>query len=509
MADPDYDLVVIGAGSGGLSVAAGAAQLGRKVALIEAGLMGGDCLNYGCVPSKALLAAAKAAQVIRTADTFGISAREPEIDFVAVKRHVRSVIAAIEPNDSEERFRSLGAEVIRGHAHFSGPDTVEVGGRTLNARRHVVATGSTAAIPQIPGLEEVPYLTNETIFALDERPEHLIILGGGPVGVEMAQAHRRLGSRVTIIETGRILPKDDPDLAAVVAVALTSEGVTIREHSEAVRVEAKDGFTVHLADGSEVVGSHLLVAAGRTPSIDSLGLDAAGIDHDRQGIRVDRSLRTSNPRVYAIGDCRVIIDGGRSYDPRFTHAAGYEAGIVIRSALFRLPAKVDYRALPWVTYTDPELAHVGLTEAQARERHGDSVDVLRWTFEDNDRAQAERHTEGFAKVVAVKGKVVGASIVGRQAGELIQSWGLAITAKLPLRTIAGGITAYPTLTEVSKRAAGSAYTTRLFSPRTRALVGLLARLPNLRLALASRKAARSQRLSAASGDVIANMSRRC
>lgn len=466
-------MIVIGAGSGGLSVAAGAAQLGRRVALIEGHKMGGDCLNYGCVPSKALLAAARRAQVFRSSAAFGIAAAEPEVDFAAVKRHVREVIAAIEPNDSEERFRRLGCDVIRARARFTGPATVEADGRSLTAKHIVIATGSAPAVPPIPGLDAAPYLTNETIFDLEERPDHLLVIGGGPIGVEMAQAHRRLGCRVTLVTMDRILAKDDPELVEVVRRALVAEGVTLVEDA---RIERVDGTAITCTAASathRIEGSHLLVATGRASAVADLGLDAAKVAHDRRGIRVDRRLRSSNPRVFAIGDCRVIADGDRLDSPQFTHAAGYEAGIVIQNALFRVPAKVDYRALPWVTYTDPELAHVGLTAAAA----GPDAQVLRWPFHENDRAQAERHTEGLAQLVVRGGKVVGASIAGPHAGDMIHGWGIAIAAEVPLRKLAGTIVAYPTFAEAAKRAAGSAYTAQLFAPRTRRLVGLLSKLP--------------------------------
>ncbi|WP_114394948.1 dihydrolipoyl dehydrogenase family protein [Oleisolibacter albus] len=467
------DICVIGAGSGGLSVAAGTAQLGRPTVLIEKHRMGGDCLNTGCVPSKSLLAAAKAAQAVRGAGRFGIRTGEPQVDFAAVHAHVHGVIAAIEPNDSVERFTGLGVRVLQTSARFTAPDVVETAdGHRIRARRFVVATGSRAALPPIPGLDRVPVLTNETLFERTTAPAHLLIIGGGPIGLEMAQAHRRLGARVTVLERGTLLPKDDPELVDVVRGRLAAEGIDLRERVEILRVEpAAAGVAVLLKglDGEErVEGSDLLVAAGRRPNIEDLGLDAAGIAATPKGIAVDARLRTSNRRVFAIGD----VAGG----PQFTHVAGYHAGIVVRNALFRLPAKVDYSALPWVTYTDPELAHVGLTEAQARERFGD-VRVVRWPLHENDRAQAERETAGLAKVVLRRnGRILGASIVGAHAGELIQPWVLALASRLKIGAFTGLIAPYPTLGEVSKRAAGSFYTPSLFSDRTRRLVRWLAKL---------------------------------
>lgn len=470
----DVDLCVIGAGSGGLSVAAGAAQLGQKVVLIERAKMGGDCLNYGCVPSKSLIAAARAAAAIRGARRFGVTAGEPVVDYRALRDHIRGVIAEIAPNDSVERFTGLGVRVVHGEARFTGPDEVEAADTRIRARRFVIATGSSASVPPIPGLEAggVPYLTNETIFDLDQAPEHLIVIGGGPIGCELAQAHRRLGARVTVLEAAQLLPKDDPELVEFVRRRMRLDGVEIREGVRIARVEGTAGrLTVVLAaDGQDerIAGSHLLVAAGRRPNIAGLNLDAAGVRASPKGIEVDPRLRTTNRRIYAVGDV-----AGRY---QFTHMAGYHAGLVIRNALFRLPAKIDHSAVPWVTYTDPELGNVGLTETEARTAHGDAIRLARWSFHDNDRAQAEREAEGLIKVVADRrGRVLGAGIVGPNAGELLLPWSLAIAKRASLRDMAGLIAPYPTLSEVSKRAAGSFFTPRLFSPRTRRLVRFLQR----------------------------------
>ena len=464
------DICVIGAGSAGLSVAAGAAQMGARTVLIEAARMGGDCLNTGCVPSKALLAAAKAAANIRHAGRFGVQAGEPQVDFAAVNRHVHDVIAQIAPHDSVERFTGLGCTVIQARARFVDERTVEAGGQRIRARRFVIATGSRAAVPPIPGLADIPFFTNENIFENKALPEHLIVIGGGPIGCEMAQAHRRLGARVSVLDLATILPKDDPDLVAVVRQALRSGGITIEEGARILKVERCDGgVAVVVADGDgerEIVGSHLLVAAGRRPNVEELGLEAAGVLYSPKGIEVDQRLRTSNRRIFAAGD----VAGGY----QFTHLAGYHAGIVLRNALFRLPAKVDVGALPWVTYTDPELAHVGLTEAQARTEGRDDVRVLTSTFAENDRARTERATEGLIKVVVSKrGQVLGASIVGPHAGELILPWVLAVGQRMMIGTLAGVIAPYPTLSEISKRAAGSYYTPVLFGRRTRTLVRML------------------------------------
>jgi len=469
------DLCVIGAGSGGLTVAAGASQLGWKTVLVEHRRMGGDCLNFGCVPSKALLAAAKRAAAARENAAFGLDGAGPRVDFGAVMDHVHRVIAAIEPNDSEARFEGLGVRVVRAFGRFTGPDTVEAGHVAIAARRIVIATGSSPATPPIPGLDAAPFFTNETIFENRTLPEHLIVIGGGPIGIEMAQAHRLLGARVTVLEVApRAMAKDDPELVTLLVERLTAEGIALRAGVRILRVEqAGAGIAVVLAgEGREerLTGSHLLVAAGRRVNLAGLDVEKAGIAlGPKGGLVVDRRLRTTNRRIYAVGDAA----GG----PQFTHVANYHAGIAIRNLVFRLPAKVDYKALPWVTYTDPELAQVGMTEAEARERHGGDLTVLRWPFHDNDRAQAERETQGLVKALTRRnGRILGASILGAHAGELIQAWGLAIGAGLKIGALATAIAPYPTLGEASKRAAGSFYTPKLFGERTRRLVRLLKRL---------------------------------
>ena len=466
------DLCVIGAGSGGLSVAAGAVQMGASVVLVEGHKMGGDCLNYGCVPSKALIAAAKAAHAHRSSGPLGVAAHEPEIDYAAAMEHVQSVIRGIEPHDSVERFEGLGVTVIQDYARFTDDRTVEAGGHTIRPRRFVIATGSSPVILPIPGLDETPYLTNETLWDLRELPAKLIIIGGGPIGLEMAQAHRRLGSDVVVLEAFKAMGKDDPEVAAVALEKLRGEGIDIREGAKAEAVSGTEGaITVTLEGGERIEGSHLLLAVGRKANTEKLDLGKAGIDHDRRGITVTKGLRSvSNSRVYAIGD----VAGGL----QFTHVAGYQAGLVIRSALFRLPVKNRTDHIPWVTYTDPEVAHVGLTEAQAREEHGDRVEIARFDMAENDRARAELKTDGFAKaVIGKRGKILGCSIVGASAGELIQPWALAVSKGLKVGDMAGHVAAYPTLGEVSKRAAGAYFTPRLFeSDRVKWIVRLLARL---------------------------------
>lgn len=470
----EADICVIGGGSGGLSVAAGASQMGATAVLIEKGPMGGDCLNFGCVPSKALLAAGHAAETQRQSAPFGIAAVTPSVDWKQVNAHVKGVIAQIEPHDSVERFEGLGVTVIKEHGRFTGPREVQAGDTLVRAKYIVVATGSSAFVPPVPGLEETPYHTNETIFDNDQPVDHLIVVGGGPIGMEMAQAHHRLGAKVTVIEMARALGKDDPEAAALVLERLRAEGIDIREGTALKAVAKADVGVVATIekDGQEetITGSHLLIAVGRKPNVDGLDLEKAGIAYDRTGITIDGHLKTSNRRVFAIGD----VSGGY----QFTHMAGYDAGIVIRQALFKMFwAKVDHSAVPWVTFTDPELAQVGMTEAQAEERLGKgNYQILRWSFGENDRAQAELKTHGMIKaIVDKKGRALGCTLVGAHAGELLVPWIMAVQQKQKMGALAGLIAPYPTLSEVTKRVAGSYFTPSLFSDRTRKVVGRLMR----------------------------------
>ena len=431
------DLAVIGAGSGGLSVAAGAAQLGLSVVLFEHGEMGGDCLNSGCVPSKAL-----------------ISAAAKGWDFPRAIAHVRQTIETIAPIDSQERFEGLGVTVIRETARFVDRRTLESDSVTVTPRKTVIAAGSRPKVPPIPALEGVAYLTNETIFGLEALPERLTVVGGGPIGLELGQAFARLGSKVTVFEADRCLAKEDPDLAAVVLDQLRADGLDIREGAKVEGFEA---------------GATVLVATGRAPNVEGLNLEAAGVAYDTHGIHTDRSLRTTNRRVFAVGDIT-----GR---PAFTHVAGAHAALFVRRALFASPVNAEAMVIPRVTYTDPELAAVGLTEAEARARHGDAVKVVTHAFHDNDRAQTEADTRGFGKLITGrKGAILGAAIVGRNAGDLIAPFTLAMSAGVKLSAIAGMIAPYPTRGEIVKRLAGQWYSPILFAPRTRALVSLLKRL---------------------------------
>ena len=456
----ETDICIIGAGSGGLSVAAGAAQMGARVVLIEGHKMGGDCLNYGCVPSKALIASAKAAHAMTHGAPYGVAEVVPEVDYAAAKDHVHRVIETIAPVDSQERFEGFGVTVLRDFGRFISRTEVQAGDTTVKARRIVIATGSGPLVPPIPGLDDVTVHTNETIFDLRERPEHLLIVGGGPIGMEMAQAHRRLGSKVTVIEGAKALGKDDPELASIVLDRIRAEGVEIVEGAQAERVSgSKDGpVTVHTGQG-DFTGSHLLMAVGRRVNLDRLDLETGGVAHTRGGIKVDAGLRsTTNRAVYAVGDAA----GGL----QFTHVAGYHAGIVVRSAVLGLPAKARTDHLPWATYTDPELAQVGLTEAEARKKFGRAVEVIRMEMHHSDRAQAEGKTGGLVKVMVHKGRPVGASIAGPQAGELIGMWAMAIANRLKMTAISNTVLPYPTLNEINKRAAGAYFGPRLFESDT-------------------------------------------
>jgi pyruvate/2-oxoglutarate dehydrogenase complex dihydrolipoamide dehydrogenase (E3) component len=476
--DYDVDICIIGAGSAGLSVASGAAQLGRSVVLFEANEMGGDCLNSGCVPSKSLIAAGKAAHAQTSGEKYGIKPVTPKIDFEAVKAHVKGVIEQIAPVDSQERFEGLGCIVIREYAHFTNEKTVESDSTRVKAKRFVIATGSRASAPPIPGLEDTPYLTNETIFDVDRLPEHLVIIGAGPIGFELGQTFRRLGSEVTIIDVAAPLGRNEPEHAKILIEALESEGVKFLTPAKTKQIKSKkyktkSGVSVELEDGTKIDGSHLLVAAGRTPALERLTLEKANVKYDKKGIETDEALRTSNSRVYAAGDVVKGMGG-------LTHAAGFHAGQLIKNFYFMPPllgrffAKAAIERMPAAIYSEPELANIGLSEKEAREQHGDDIKTVSWEFEENDRAMAERKTEGGIKIVATrKGKVLGASIVGDGAGEIIQMLSLAMASGVKISGLAQFISPYPTRTEIVKRAAGSWYTDTIFSEKTRKLAGIL------------------------------------
>jgi pyruvate/2-oxoglutarate dehydrogenase complex dihydrolipoamide dehydrogenase (E3) component len=463
------DICIIGGGSGGLSIAAGAVQMGAKVVLLEGHKMGGDCLNYGCIPSKALIASAKQANAMSHGAKYGVAEVKAKVDYAAAKDHVHDVIAQIAPVDSVERFEGLGVHVISEFGKFISKTEVQAGDTIIEARRFVVATGSVPLVPPIPGLDTVKHYTNEDIFDLREKPKHLIVIGGGPIGMEMAQAHRRLGCEVTVIEGAKAFGKDDPEMAAIVLENLKAEGINIVEEAQAEKISGKgDAITIHTPKG-DYTGSHLLMAVGRKVNTDKLNLDAGGIAHDRAGLKVGDDLRSlTNKKVYAAGD----VAGGL----QFTHVAGYHAGVLIRSILFGLPSKQKKNHIPWATYTDPELAQVGLTEAQAQEKYGPRLEVVRFDFHHNDRLIAERKNKGLIKVMVIKGRPVGASIAGPMAGELISMWAMAIANNMKMSAIANTVLPYPTVSEVNKRAAGAYFSPRLFeSDKVKRIVGFVQR----------------------------------
>ncbi len=468
------DLVVIGAGSGGLSAAAGAAMLGLKVVLFERAEMGGDCLNHGCVPSKALLTAAKYAAHARKSAAYGVTVSVPQIDWDGVKAHVHKAIETIAPVDSQERFEGLGVTVIREAARFKDPKTVMSENVEVKGRRIIIATGSRAFIPPIPGLDTTPFITNETIFSLPEQPSHLLILGGGPIGLEMAQAFRRLGSEVTVIEMGKVLAQADADHARIAADAIIAEGVSLLEGHKAVKITGTAGAVCVETKSDEgtttQTGSHLLVAVGRSPVLDGLELEAGKVDYDRTGIQVSDTLRSvSNRRVWALGD---VAGKGQ-----FTHLAGWHASVFTRRAFFKQGSRASDLPLPAVTYVSPEVAQVGLSEAAARAKYGDSVTTSCFAFEENDRAIAEGDRVGEAKLVIRKGKLLGASVVGTGAGDIIQIVGYGMSNKQGVQSLTNFISPYPTRAEVVKRAASAHFTPAVFGKASRTLVGLLQRIP--------------------------------
>jgi pyruvate/2-oxoglutarate dehydrogenase complex dihydrolipoamide dehydrogenase (E3) component len=468
------DICVIGAGAGGLAAAAAAAAFGVNVVLVEKGRMGGESLNCGSLPSKALMAAAERAHAMRDGARFGVNPGRFGVDFAAVRAYVRDVIDAVAPQDSRERFNGLGVRVIEGEARFSDRQTVAVNGYAIKARRFVIATGSSPAVPAIPGLAEVPHLTNETVFDLADCPRHLIVIGAGSVGLELAQTFRRFGAEVTVLDAAAPLAGEDAECAAIVLDALTREGVKLRSGVKIAQVRralARVQVDISGDAGAETIeGSHLLVAVGRTPNVEELDLDAAGIRYEANGIVVNRRLRTSNRRVYAIGD---VTDSDGL--PKSAQLANHHAALVVRNALFRTPVRADRHAVPVVTYTDPELAQVGLIEDEAR-AHAGAIRVLRWPYSENDRAQATGATAGHIKIVTDrKGHILGATIVGAAAAENIAAWALAINQKLNIEAIAGVIVPYPSYAEVGKRAAMTYFTRGLTSPLVRRIIGWLRR----------------------------------
>ena len=465
MADYDYDIGIIGGGAAGLTVASGAAQLGAKTLLIEKeAALGGDCLHFGCVPSKTLIRSAHVYHQIKHAERYGLPSMEvPPVDFSRIARRIREVIGVIQKHDSEERFCKLGAKVEFGTVFFKNDHSVDVNGRAVSAKTWVIATGSSAAIPPLPGLETVEYLTNRDIFSLDTLPGSMVILGAGPIGIEMAQAFNRLGTAVTVVDrAAQILPKEDRDMADAVQGMLAGEGVAFRLGAAIEKVAAVGNqkiVTISPGEGTAVdlKADAILVALGRTPNVNGLWLEAAGVVYDRGGITVDARLRTNRKHIFAAGD----VSGGY----QFTHAAGYEGGVVVSNAVFRLPRKVDYTWLPWCTYTDPELASIGMNEQAAKEA---GIDYSVWTeaFENNDRGLAEGNTAGRLKLILdKKEKPLGVQILGSRAGDLIAEWVAVLNGGVKLSTLASAVHPYPTLGEISKRVTGSVFSPKIFSEK--------------------------------------------
>ena len=468
MAQYDYDIGIIGAGAGGLTVAAGAAQLGAKTLLIEKeNELGGDCLHFGCVPSKTLIKSAHVYHLMKNAERFGLPKIEvPPVEFKNVSERVRSVINDIQHHDSVERFCGLGAQVEFGHPKFSDEHAIRLNGKNHTARSWVIASGSSAIIPPINGLDRTPYITNREIFYLDHLPESLIILGAGPIGIEMAQAFNRLGTAVAVVDMApQILPKDDSDLANEVMEILSVEGVKfyISHTIEAVN-DLGNEREVIVKDKTGTEGNTfslkaeaLLVALGRVANVEGLGLETIGIEHDRRGIKVDQRMRTNHKHIYAVGD----VNGGF----QFTHTAGYEGGIVVSNAIFRLPRKADYTYLPWCTFTDPPLGNIGMNEKMAKEA---DIDYTVWTeeFKDNDRSVAEGEKTGKIKMILnEKEKPIGVQILGPHAGDLLAEWVAVLNGKVKLATLAAAVHPYPTIGEINKRVAGKFFSPKIFSEK--------------------------------------------
>ncbi len=464
-----HDVIVIGGGAAGLTAAGGCAMFGLKSVLVEGHLMGGECLNNGCVPSKALITAAKRAAHTHRPLRHGVTLERAQVDWAGVHGFIHQTIARIAPHDSPETFEAMGVEVIQDWAEVTGKNEVTVSGRKLSAPRLVIATGSKPFLPPIEGIDTVPVLTNENLFELTEQPDHLAIIGGGVIGMEMAQAFCRLGSRVTVINPGPLMPRDDRQSVAVLREVMVGEGVEFVDDT-AARLARTSGDQIALttSKGDEIACSHVLVAAGRKANCIGFGLEQLGVKMGANGIITDKRRRSSIRSIYAIGDCR---DG-----PRLTHAAGYEGANVALEISTGLPTKVDYRALPWCSYTEPEVAQIGLTEQEARAKHGDKITIVTEGFDHNDRAIAEDETEGHLKLVLKGKKVIGVSIVGKQAGELLLPFTQAITGKASSFGLGGAIVSYPTRSEISKAAAFAAWEPTVFGRWTKSYTALVARI---------------------------------
>lgn len=464
------DLVIVGGGTGGLVAAVTAAQVGARTTLIERDRTGGDCLWTGCVPSKALLAAAEAAQSMRDAGRFGIMPVEPDVDFRAVMAHVQDVQQQIAPHDSPERLRGLGVEVLHGEASFSGPDAVTVGGRTIRFRRAIIATGSAPAIPPVPGLREANPLTSDSLWSLTELPGHLVVLGGGPIGCELGQAFRRLGADVTIVEMAdRIIPREDAEASVVLAAKLSAEGVTVLAGTTARSVSPGTITVERNGEQWDIPHTHLLAATGRSPNSRDMGLDRAGVMTTERGhVQVDKRLRTTSDRIFAAGDITGRLP--------FTHVAGMHGAAAALNALFNLPRPVSEANVPWVTYTDPEIAHVGLSVEEARQEHGTGVIVKISPLSGNDRARAARSTEGFSLLVGdPKGRLIGGTIVAPAAGEMIAEVVAWLSQGATLSIIGQTTHSYPTFAEATGEAGLQAFRdkvdSKLLTGLTKGLLG--------------------------------------
>jgi len=461
-----HDVAIIGGGAGGLVVASVAAQLGLDVVLInKEENMGGDCLHYGCIPSKTLIKSASVAHTMVHADRWGLDAVEKPVDIRSINQTIKNVIDSIQVHDSRERFEELGCDVITGDATFTSPSQIEVNGKRIDAKRFVIATGSSTFIPPIKGLKETTFLTNEDMYSLPSLPKSMIILGGGPIGVEMAQAYSRFGTQVTIVELApRLLPRMDKEASLILADVLGSEGVSVHVDSEVVEIaEQGEQIQVILKDGQMLMAEKLLVAIGRRPVVDTLNLEKAKVDFSAAGIKVNRKMQTSNKKIYACGD----VTG----EMPLTHVAELQAGVVIANILFKIPKKVSYQVVPSVVYSSPECAQVGMSTDEADKISG--IEILRFDYAELDRAIAEHTTAGVAKLIVRKGRIVGAHIVGARAGDIIHELALAIQEKMKVSQITSLVHAYPSFAQMNKRLAGQYYKDRLFSKNTRRLVKFL------------------------------------
>ena len=469
--DKIYNVVVIGAGTAGLVTAAGTAGLGGRVALIERNKMGGDCLNYGCVPSKALISSARLAQQIREATKWGLRASEPQFDFREVMERMRARRAQIAPNDSQERFESLGVDVFRREAKFVSPEEIEIDGRKLRARNFVIATGSRATIPKIDGIESVPYFTNETVFdQLNEKPASMIVIGGGPIGCELGQTFARLGVPVTILQNGpQLLPPEDRDVGDFLLKRFQAEGIAVKLNAKIQSVSKRDGkIELQLTGDQSITADTMLIAAGRTPNLRALDLESARVDYDESGLRVNEYLQTSQPHIYAAGDVTNRF--------KFTHTADFTARIVVRNILMPLQLlrqKVNWSIVPWCTFTEPEIAHVGLGEKEA-EKNGTAYDLYRVELKDVDRAVVENEASGFAKILTQKksDKILGVTLVAPHAGDLVHEFVVAMHAGVGLGRIASMIHVYPTLAELARKA-GDQYNKTRLTPRAKKIFSWL------------------------------------